>query len=418
MGWEQHGIVSGLDRGLFTQLIGTITERKLQLPNKQQDTRAIRLASDRQRGYALISAMVLLLMMTLLGSALVTLSVTSDRMSIMRRDSEAAFNLAEAGFNHAYSMLQANSNYTGALGTPLGTGSFDLSVVPVFGQPTKRRVTATGTVKSFGGYNVVQSVSGVIDTAAPPIMGSYAILAKGTISSGSTITTNSAPTGAAGNIFSNTSISLTGGSTINGSAGAAGAITGGTVTGGNTSGASPVTFPSLDVSGLLAQAQALGTTNGNITVGAGSVTVTGYVSGNLNTSGAGSILISGIVYVHGNVVLSGSSYGGNGILVSDGKITLSEGDGFTGAETNSLAIVGLSAASDAMKLMGGPTVRGALYVPNGTTVVSGGSKIYGSVASNAVTMTGPSTITRDTNFAWPTQLGTLKVNYWCEVIAG
>src|SRR5579862_4433635 len=257
-----------------------------------------------RRGYALLATMILLMVLTLMGSALITLSMNSGRLSMIRRDSEAAFNLAEAGLNHAYSMLKANSNYTGAAGTPLGAGTFDISVAPVLGQPTKRQVTSTGRVLSYGGTYVLQTVTGVIDSGSPPVMGAYAILAKGVISTSGSVTTNSSPNPGAGDIFSNTSISMTGGSTINGSAGAVGSITGGVVTGTTNTGAAPVTFPTLDTAALLAQAQALGTTNGDITVsGSGSQTVSGYVTGKLTSSGSSSITVNGIVYVHGDVTL-------------------------------------------------------------------------------------------------------------------
>lgn len=368
---------------------------------------------QRKRGYAALSAIALLLMATLLGTSLAALSVNSGRMSVLRRDRESAFNIAESGFQTALMRLRSDANYSGEKGTVFGDGHFDISIEALPGKKYSRRVTSTGVVSSLNGHLEVRSVTGYMDKSGGPAIADYAILAKDVINMNGGIETDSIPDGGQGNIHSNTGIQMNGGSTINGNATSVGSVTGGNVTGERKSAAPVVDFPVIDPAALRLSAAALGITNENVSVSKGSQMVRGVINGNLDCSSHAGLTIDGIVFVTGKVNLSGGSYAGPGLLVALGDITISGGSATEGGVANNLAIVALSSSSTALKITGNGAMSGAIIVPNGTTVMHA-AHITGTLATDKLVMTGSSTVTRDKTFEWPDPLSTFRIGYWKE----
>jgi Tfp pilus assembly protein PilX len=369
---------------------------------------------NRRRGYAALTAMALLLIATLLGSGLAIMSINSGRMSVLRRDRESAFNIAESGFRTGLMRLKSDPAYLGERKTAFGDGYFDVTVTPVVGNPKARRVDATGTVVSMNGHPEIRSVRGIIEKSGSPPSGDYAILAKDMIDMNGGINTGSIPDGGLGNVHSNTGIQMNGGATIDGNATSVGSVLGGNVTGQRKSGAAEVPFPALDPAALQASAAVLGFTNGNVSVGTGTTrTVQGIINGNLTSSGSANVQINGIVFVTGKVSLSGGSYAGPGMLVALGDITLSGGSGFTSNMANNLAIVALSTSSTALKITGNANVRGALIVPNGTTKLSA-AHITGTLATKSLVMSGSASVVKDNSFVWPDPLAQFRIMYWKE----
>ncbi len=368
---------------------------------------------SRKRGYAALSALALLLIATLLGSSLAVMSINSGRMSVLRRDRESAFNIAESGFRTALMRLRDDGAYSGEKQTAFADGHFDIKVEAVTGKKFTRKITSTGTVISINGHPEVRTITGVIDKSGGPAIADYAILAKDTITMNGGLETNSIPDGGQGNIHSNTGIQMNGGSTINGNATSVGSVTGGNVTGERKSAAAEVAFPVIDPAALRLSAAAMGITTGNVTVSKGSQTVRGIINGDLDCSSHANMVIDGIVFVTGKVNLSGGSYAGPGLLVALGDVTISGGSETEGGVANNLAIVALSTSNTALKISGNGSMNGAIIVPNGTTVMHA-AHITGTLATNKLVMSGSSTVIKDKSFVWPDPLSTFRINYWKE----
>lgn len=128
-----------------------------------------------------------------------------------------------------------------------------------------------------------------------------------------------------------------------------------------------------------------GTYNGNYTVGyAGATIGPKKIVGDLTVSGGGTLTVTGTLWVTGNIILNGgsltklaSSYGSNdGVILSDGTITVTGGGHANGSGTTGsyLMLLSLSESASAMTISGG---AGAViaYAPYGTITISGGASL-------------------------------------------
>ena len=367
-----------------------------------------------RRGSTLSVVLPLTLMLSVLALTVISLGLTGVRLSTQRQRSAQAFELAEAGFTQSVRSLSENTNYSGQGTTNLGEGSFQTTVTTSATNSNIRNIVSTGHVATVHGGYIERTLTGEADFQSGIFDYGIIVNKDGKVTGSTDI--SSSPQANKGDVHSNGDLSIGGSSVIHGKATAVGTVTNnGTVTGGIQSNANPVPFPTYDTAALLAEAQAKGITTGDVSSSSGTTVLGGEIVGNLKTTSSAQITIDGILWVTGNVNLSGQSYGGNGILVCEGTISLSGGSGFTGSETNSLLIITLSSASPALTVGGGATVRAAVYVPNGGTKISGTSMIYGAVATKTLDLTGGLDLIRDTNFHTGQDLATgPRVRYWQE----
>jgi hypothetical protein len=180
---------------------------------------------------------------------------------------------------------------------------------------------------------------------------------------------------------------------------------------------SPIGYPLSDalIDSWKTEAEA-GGTQGSTSVGwAGATIGPRKINGDLTISGGGTLTLTGTVYVTGNVTTSGggkikldSSYGHNsGVLVTDGKVSLT-GDGqFSGSgqsgsypllvTTSDCPASGSCGGSPAIYISGG---SGAviLSAQNGTLQLNGGSAAR-SLTANEIVISGGGTIDYDSGIA-------------------
>ncbi len=110
-----------------------------------------------QEGIALITAIFALLLATVIGFALYYSSVVASTVAVNERDNTEAFYIAEAGYNHAYSLLSKvqssdfNTILTAGDGSP-GTGD-ELSISPSSGLWTSAEIIPAGNKDSGGVQN-------------------------------------------------------------------------------------------------------------------------------------------------------------------------------------------------------------------------------------------------------------------------
>lgn len=368
-----------------------------------------------QRGSTLITALVCAFIVGIISMSLISLSQAGTYLTAHRRDQQVAFDIADAGIQHAFRSLTDNPNYSGQTAVPFGSGNFTTTISPgpIAGYDT---ITSTGTVTGAVGMTSTRTVTAVVEMGQQPAILNYGLIAKGPIqlSGGSSVT--SAPKAHVGDVFSDSWISMSGGSKIDGTLGAAGKIqTSGSAgaTGTVTKYAKPVDFPAITPPNMEQIAAGYGTTEGDVVASGVPVHVQGIIDGNINISGGGELIIDGPVYVTGNVNISGSSYGGGqgSFMAVEGDVNFSGSSALNNVDPN-FTLVALATDHTAMVLSGGASMTGCLFVPNGNLDVSGSANIFGCVAADTVNLSGSININRNTNLQWPYSLSKPMLAYW------
>jgi hypothetical protein len=252
----------------------------------------------------------------------------------------------------------------------------------------------------------------MINLGTPPDIGHYAVISKQSLTFKGNSSISSSPDHGIGNVASNASMSLQGSVNVDGSASAVGTVhvQGATsVSGAVNPNSQAVPFPNLDFAALKTTAAVAKVTNGDVIVTSGATTIlTGLINGNLNLTGSGHVIIQSPVYVTGKVSFGGSGPVDGGLLISQGDISATGQNTLSGSGTLALATLGN------VSLGGGSSITAAIFAPNGTVSMHGNSSIFGSIAANAVSIAGTPTITRNTNYVWPTEFVPIHLGYYLE----
>lgn len=141
--------------------------------------------SRQPRGAALVIVMLVTAVLLLAGMSFLTISSTETQIALNERASVQAQLLAEAGIHKALAQLNANSTYTGETDTPLGGGTFKITVTTATLQrcpanPAKDLV-ATASVPVTGGTAKAE-IRTTVDTVSYPYRwAAYAVVPNGTV---------------------------------------------------------------------------------------------------------------------------------------------------------------------------------------------------------------------------------------------
>jgi Tfp pilus assembly protein PilX len=135
------------------------------------------------------------------------------------------------------------------------------------------------------------------------------------------------------------------------------------------------------------------------------------ITGNLLIDGGGTLTVTGTLYIHGTITLTGggkvklaASYGSsNGVIVSDGRVTLEGGSSFSGSgeagsypfviTTSACPVASGCSGNDAISLSGGAGTV-ALIAQEGNVLINGGSALK-AVTGKQITMSGGATLIYD-----------------------
>lgn len=135
------------------------------------------------------------------------------------------------------------------------------------------------------------------------------------------------------------------------------------------------------------------------------------ITGNLLVDGGGTFTVSGTLYVHGNITLTGggkiklaASYGSsNGVIVNDGYVILEGGSSFSGSgedgsypfliTTSACPVASGCSGHDAISLSGGAGTV-AIIAQDGNVLINGGSALK-EVTGKQITMSGGATLLYD-----------------------
>jgi cytoskeletal protein CcmA (bactofilin family) len=327
-----------------------------------------------ESGFALVSAMIFLVVLLIVGASLVqTGSQELQTASRVRKESRA-LNLAEAGVDYAAWKLYYNPTQSLPVTwsrSDLGTGSFSVTASPYVdpgtGNPVANTVVVESTGASQGWPSQVKVVGRFLVHPGDnnPIFDN-ALFSNADLDLKGTADIN-------GTIACNGNLTLSGSPAVDGDARASGSITGkvGNITGSKTAFAPKVPMPTID----LAYYRSIATT----------IVSSGY-SFNGNTA------LDGITYVDGDCSVN-SRFSGTGIIVCSGTVTVNGSATVESLENDSLAIV----SAGGVRVNGNSTIQGFIYthnldVPAGF-LGNGTADITGGVVADVITANGTINVT-------------------------
>jgi hypothetical protein len=371
-------------------------------------------ALRKEQGYvAIFTTLMVLAVLTVFLTGTIGLTVSGVQIAKFKNSQTNALYVAESGINYALWNLNTPSALGGHADDPTpwrpdGTVEYWLEsnkskyTMKVVDGPGENEVTITskGMVKVAHGSGWVTRTVEVIARKQFPQVFDYAIASNFNLDTSGNATTNSAPLNHMGNIHANTDIRISGNPEIDGLATATGSIIisgNPTFTQGTETGVSPVEFPTVNADSFYNQALVNGETWGDVNIsGRGTYVVQGVIHGNLRVSGSAQVEIREVVYVTGNVEISGDGATGDGTIVAEGTISLSGNSTYTPDSTNKLAFISL-ASGNAITISGNPELGGVLYAPNGALAISGNPEVFGAAAAKYVYLSGNPTFTYDTD---------------------
>jgi len=321
-----------------------------------------------ESGFALVSAMIFLVVLLIVGASLVqTGSQELQTASRVRKESRA-LNLAEAGVDYAaWKLYYAPTQSLPVTWTrsDLGTGTFSVTAsryVDGSGNSVANTVVLQSTGTSQGWPSQVKVVGKFLvhPEENNPIF-DHALFSNADLTMGGTADVT-------GSIACNGNLTLQGTPSVTGDARASGKITvkGGNITGTKTAFAPKVPMPTID----LAYYRSIATT----------VVGTGYHF-------LGNTALNGITYVDGNCDIN-ATFSGTGIIVCSGKVTVNGSATLESLENDSLAIV----SAGGVRVNGNCTIHGFIYthnldVPAGFAG-NGTANITGGVVADVITSSG------------------------------
>jgi cytoskeletal protein CcmA (bactofilin family) len=327
-----------------------------------------------ESGFALVSAMIFLVVLLIVGASLVqTGSQELQTASRVRKESRA-LNLAEAGVDYAAWKLYYNPTQSLPVTwsrDDLGTGSFSVTASRYIDPTTGNPVADTVVLESAGASQGWPSAVKVVGRFLVHVGDNSPIFDNALFSNADLQIKGNGSI--KGSVSCNGNLSLSGSPSVEGDARASGTITGkvSAITGSKTPNAPKVPMPTID----LAYYRSLATT----VVGAGYHFL-------------GSTTLNGVTYVDGDCDINGT-FSGTGIIVCSGKVTINGSAKLEHSDTDQLAIV----SAGGVKCNGNCDIEGFIYthnldVPAGFSG-SGTANITGGVVADVVTSTGTINIT-------------------------
>lgn len=350
-----------------------------------------------RRGAALIGALALALIMVMLGSALLSLAVTSLNHAKRRSYNAQALQASMGALDAAIREMKIDSTWGGYSSRTLGPATLAVVVAMPAGQPMRRTVTATSTVDA-GRYSVTKVTRATLDLDTLPEVFYRAIAAKTSFGINGNVDISSTPAANRGDVHCNQNITFSGSAVdIYGAATASGQIImsgSPNITRGATSGVPPMTFPTVTQE-FKNESLVNGTYFGNKSISNGGV-LEGKVVGNLTISGSGATL-NGVVWVTGNVTISAGLYG-DGTIICDGVLSLDARGNYAPTDASRIAVVTTSTSNSAVDLGGNRQFKGIIYAPNGGVRLHGTPSLLGSIIADRITFSGTPNITRLTDY--------------------
>lgn len=371
-----------------------------------------------EAGMALLTALLISLVLAVVAAGVVTYTTAGSQRTVHETSRREALNLAESAVEWAIAELDpANLDTASASAVPFGSGTYTVSA--------RRLPDGEIAIQATGAHGrAARTVEVILIEQANP-MGDYAIATDGQLTFNGAVTVNSTPSAGVGNVHSNEAVVINGSSpTFDGTITSGGSVTPSTypnATGGVRQNSPEVEIPTYSAAQLSAfrtEAQA----SGNLTMaGFNGTALSGYYSGpgNLRINGGTVTLAGPVVYIDGDLTISGNSVvnaPSGALVIVSGTVSISGNPDLIGPAGGGLGIVSL-ASGTAFDLGGADQIRGQLYAPNGSIDVHGNVSVHGSLIARGVGIVkGSVVLTRDTtSTAEVFQQPFLMTQSWREV---
>ena len=253
--------------------------------------------------------------------------------------------------------------------------------------------------------NITQNAGLTISESLPN--NEFAVFSTGTVNINGNVSVISDPTQNQGNVYGAGAVTIGGNASVIGLAESVQTVTAtqGSVTGTITNGVAALAEPALNTASVKSAAMAAHTTNGNVSVSNGTVTLTGYYSGNVTLSGSVTATIKSPFYVQGAFTASNNVSISGGAIFCEGLMSLSNSVSVDSAGTTNPCLVCLNSQANALTILGSETIGGIIYCPNGGVTVGQSAEdditVEGSVIGHGVSVGGNVTINRNTSITWP-----------------
>lgn len=381
-----------------------------------------------KKGMALISALLILLALSIIGVIAVNTTVTDTKISGNLKDSKQAFYLADAGISHAGYLLKQNIDNWDTYLTPIGTtnlgaGSYSVTISNIGTTEIRKKVVSTGET-STGAKAVIEAI--FIKASFSP---DNAITSDGNLK----ISGNPTIAGSNGGVQSNSDLKVSGNPTIAQTASASGTASPSPP---YISGASTVDIPAIDPTQFKSYADYQLRSDGKVYNQAGFEVTVGwdgwdyssgrwtlstddipppanlYIEGDAKVSGSpGSVpepwettlIATGNIEISGNPIIAdykdpSDPIGVQNLLfVAGGNIKISGNVTQTSAE-------GIIAAYGNIEVSGNPTLNGYIITNNATGMGMTENKVSGNM-----------TITYNGGMASPFSSNTVSMIAWRKV---
>ena len=317
-------------------------------------------------GFALLSAMIFLVVLLVLGASLVQTSVQELNVASRVRKEARALNLAEAGVDYAaWQLYHAPTTPLPATWTrdDLGTGAFTVVATQYFdgGAPVPNTVILESTGVSQGWNSQVKVVGRFLQNPGTHnAIFDNALFSDAELRLGGTADVK-------GNVHANANIKFNGSPLVDGDVSATGSISNkGTVTGTRTPNASQVPMPTIDLEYYRSIADTI-------------------IDGDYNFNGDAEL--DGVTFIDGDCSIN-ATFHGKGVIVCSGQVTVNGSARLQSLEDDEMAIV----AAGNVRCNGNCRIEGFVYthnldVPAGFTG-NGTADILGGVAADVINISG------------------------------
>jgi len=361
---------------------------------------------NNQKGAALVSALVFLMILTVIGIALTELTLTGFKYINQSHTSVQAQDIAEGGIHKAlYELNKPGSTYTGETDTVLGNGTFTVQVATI--DPNTKTITSTGYIPNRTAYQMQKTIRVTLytESSSTKIAFKYATQI-GTL--GLSMNSNARING---NAYSNGNITGSANSSISGDAYAVGTISSPAPTASSKHpGSPPAQIPTVDYNFWKTEAAKGGTSEGDYLIGGNQQVQLGpkKIHGNFTMQSNSQITLEGPIYVTGNFLMDSNSrilldnaFGSAGtIIIVDGTVTLNSNSYIYPTDSTPkgyLLLVTTSTTSDAMTLSSNSS-NAICYVLEGSMMVNSNGKARAAVAKG-LTLNSNATFDYDVGLA-------------------
>jgi len=329
-----------------------------------------------ESGFALVSAMIFLVVLLIVGASLVQTSMQELQVASRVRKESRSLNLAEAGVDYAaWKLYYAPSTPLPVTWTrsDLPTGSFSVTASQYVsgGSPVPNTVVLQSSGTSQGWPSQVKVVGRFLQNGGGtnnPIF-SNALFSNADLNMNGTANIT-------GDVQGNGNISMKGSATIDGDVTAAGSIKNGgsvTITGTQSPNAPKAPMPVID----LAHYRSIATR---------------VVPNNYSFSGSTDLGTEGVTYVDGDCSINGTFHG-KGVIVCSGTVHVNGNATLDSLQNDHMAII----AAGSVCINGTCRIEGFIYthnvdVPAGFSG-NGTADIVGGVAADVINVNGTLTVT-------------------------